>query len=360
MLKMMAGVNPRVTAALAVTVIGLGLMAAAQETDPTDGVAAWRFEEIGDGVWFATGTGAMTTFSNSLVIVNEDHAMLVDTSVSPAAARKLVAEIASEVTDRPIRYVFNTHFHFDHSHGNQVFGDDVEIIGHDYVRLQHLSNVLDQRTNRSFSAAIPGQIEGLEAQIAAASDADERTRLETALRQLRAHRNAIRETVVKAPNLTYSDTMTLVKGGREVQLHFVGRGHTGGDTMVFLPEERIIFTGDFFLGSPGANLLPYMGDGFVNEWPASLDGLKALDFEVIVPGHGAPFRDRGQIDDLQAYLRDLWAQVSALRTEGLSAAEAASRVDLSAHADAYGAQAGSADPRAVQRMYEILQIQHPM
>ena len=362
LMRIMGRANSRVVAALAVTVIGLGLMAAAQEreTDPTDGAAAWRFEEIGDGVFFATGTGAMTTFSNCLVIVNDDHAMLVDTSVSPAAARKLVAEIASEVTDKPIRYVFNTHFHFDHSHGNQIFGDDVEIVGHDYVRAQHLSNVLEQRTNRSFSALLPGQIEGLEGQIAAASDAAERTRLETVLRQLRAHQNAIQETVVKAPNVTYSDTMRIVKGGREVQLHFVGRGHTGGDTMVFLPEERIVFTGDFFVGSPGANALPFMGDGFVNEWPASLDGLRALDFEVMVPGHGAPFRDRSQIDDLQAYLRDLWAQVSALRLEGLSAAEAAGRVDLSAHADAYGAQAGSADPRAVQRIYEVLQIQHPM
>ena len=362
LMRIMGRANSRVVAALAVTVIGLGLMAAAQEreTDPTDGAAAWRFEEIGDGVFFATGTGAMTTFSNCLVIVNDDHAMLVDTSVSPAAARKLVAEIASEVTDKPIRYVFNTHFHFDHSHGNQIFGDDVEIVGHDYVRAQHLSNVLEQRTNRSFSALLPGQIEGLEGQIAAASDAAERTRLETVLRQLRAHQNAIQETVVKAPNVTYSDTMRIVKGGREVQLHFVGRGHTGGDTMVFLPEERIVFTGDFFVGSPGANGLPFMGDGFVNEWPASLDGLRALDFEIMVPGHGTPFRDRSQIDDLQAYLRDLWAQVSALRLEGLSAAEAAGRVDLSAHADAYGAQAGSADPRAVQRIYEVLQIQHPM
>ena len=347
-------------AVLAAALLTTGLLAAAQETDPTDGAAAWRFEEIGDGVFFATGTGAMTTMSNSLVIVNDDHAMLVDTSVSPAAARKLVAEIASEVTDKPIRYVFNTHFHFDHSHGNQLFGDDVEIIGHDYVRAQHLADPLNQRTNRSFSAAIPGQIEQIRAQLAAAGDPAERTRIETDLRIREAHYNAIAETVVKAPNVTYSDTLTLVKGGRTVELHFVGRGHTGGDTMVFLPEERIVFTGDFFVGSPGANGLPYMGDGFVGEWPASLDGLKALDFDVIVPGHGAPLRDRSQIDDLQAYLRDLWAQASKLRAEGLSAEEAAARIDLSAHEDAYGARARNADPRAVVRIYEVLQIQHPM
>ena len=348
------------TRAIALSVVvTAGILAATKESDPTDGKAAWRFEEIASEVFFATGTGAMTTMSNSLVIVNDDHAMLVDTSVSPAAARKLVAEIRSEVTEKPIRYVFNTHFHFDHSHGNQIFGDDVEIIGHEYVRRQHLANVLAQRTNRTFSAAIPGQLEQLRARLAAATDASERTRLETDRRVREAHWNAIQETEVRAPNVTYRDTMKIVKGGREVQLHFVGRGHTGGDTMVFLPSERIVFTGDFFVGSPGANGLPYMGDGFVNEWPASLDGLKALDFDVIVPGHGAPFGERNQIDDLQRYLGDLWKQVSTLRAEGLSPEDAVSQVDLSAHEAAYGARARSIDPRAVLRIYEILQIEHP-
>ena len=340
-------------------IVAGGILAQTREIDPTDGRPAWRFEEIAGGVFFATGTGAMTTMSNSLVIVNDDHSMLVDTSVSPAAARKLVAEIRSRVSEKPIRYVFNTHFHFDHSHGNQVFGDDVEIIGHEYVREQHLANVLGQRTNRTFSAAIPGRIKQLKEQVAAETGATERARIETNLRVLEAHWNAIQETEVRPPNVTYRDKMKLVKGGREVQLHFVGRGHTGGDTMVFLPAERLVFTGDFLVGAPGANGLPYMGDGFVNEWPASLDRLKALDFETIVPGHGTPFRERKQIDDLQRFLRDLWTQVSDLRSEGLSVEQAVARVDLSAHEAAYGARARRVDPRAVVRIYEVLQIQHP-
>ena len=78
--------------------------------------------------------------------------------------------------------------------------------------------------------------------------------------------------------------MTLHKGGREVQVQFLGRGHTGGDTMVFLPAERIVFTGDFFEGRPGGGVLSYLGDSFIDEWPASLERLKALDFDIIVPG----------------------------------------------------------------------------
>ncbi len=320
---------------------------------------AYRFEELADGVHFAIGTGAMTVFSNSLVIINDDHVMLVDTSVTPAAARELVAQIQAELTAKPIRYVFNSHYHFDHAHGNQIFGDDVEVIGHDYIRRMHLSNVLEQRTNRSFDAAVPVQIERLERQIAAA-DGPERARLETDLRIARAHQTALQEIVVSPPNVTYSDTMTIHKGGREVQLHFVGRGHTGGDTIVLLPAERIAFTGDFLLGAPGAPRISYMGDAFIDEWPASLGRLKELDFDIMVPGHGEPFREREQIDLYQRYLRDLWAQVAQLRAQGLSAEDAAGRVDMSAYESQYGSRVRNVDPRAVVRIYELLQIQMPI
>ena len=333
-------------------------VARGQSTSVPDG-PAYRFEELADGVHFAIGTGAMTVFSNSLVIINDDHVMLVDTSVTPAAARELVGQIQAELTSKPIRYVFNSHYHFDHAHGNQIFGDDVEVIGHDYVRRMHLSNVLEQRTNRSFDAAVPVQIARLEQQVAAA-DGAERTRLETDLRIARAHQTALRETVVSPPNVTYSDTLTIHKGGREVQLHFVGRGHTGGDTIVLLPAERIAFTGDFLVGSPGAPRLAYMGDAFVDEWPASLGRLNELDFDVIVPGHGEPFREREQIDLYQRYLRDLWAQVADLRAEGLSPEDAAGRVDMSKYEAEYGSGVRNVDPRAVVRIYELLQIQMPI
>ena len=120
-----------------------------------------------------------------------------------------------------------------------------------------------------------------------------------------------------------------------------------------------MFTGDFFVGSPGRHGMPYMGDGYVEEWPASLDGLKALEFDVMVPGHGAPFREREQIDHLQAYLRDFHGQVSALHAQGLSAEDATARVALTAHATHYGNRVRNTDPRAVLRMYELFQVKMP-
>ena len=321
---------------------------------------AYRFEKLADGVYFATGTGAMTTMSNGLVIVNADHTMLVDTSVTPAAARALVAQIKEELTPKPIRYVFNSHYHFDHAHGNQIFGDDVEIVGHEYIRRMHLSNVLKQRTNRSFTEGLPGQIAQMKQRIAQTTDAKERAGLEATLGVTEAHWKATQEVMVKPPNVTFTDSMVIYKGGREVQLHFLGRGHTGGDTMVFLPAERIVFTGDFFEGRPGGGVLSYLGDSFIDEWPASLERLKALDFDVIVPGHGAPLRERKQIEDFQNYLRDFWRQASALRAQGLTAEQATERMDMSKYAAQYGPRVGRPDARAVLRAYELLQIQMPM
>src|SRR5215208_642277 len=86
-----------------------GREAAAQGSAPAG--KAYRFEKLAEGVYFATGTGVMTTMSNGLVIVNADHTMLVDTSVTPAAARALVAQIREELTDKPIKQVFNSHYH---------------------------------------------------------------------------------------------------------------------------------------------------------------------------------------------------------------------------------------------------------
>ena len=144
--------------------------------------------------------------------------MLVDTSVTPAAARALVAQIKDELTPKPIKYVFNSHYHFDHAHGNQIFGDDVEIIGHEYVRRMHLSNVLQQRTNRSFTDVLPGQIAQLKQRIAQATDAKERAGLEAQPRRHRGAHEGDQEVAVKPPNVTFTDSMALYKGGREVQL----------------------------------------------------------------------------------------------------------------------------------------------
>jgi glyoxylase-like metal-dependent hydrolase (beta-lactamase superfamily II) len=220
--------------------------------------------------------------------------------------------------------------------------------------------VIQQRTNRSFTEVLPNQIAQMKQRIAQTTDPKERATLESGLSVTEAHAKAVQEVVPKPPNVTFTDTMVIHKGGREVQLLFLGRGHTGGDTMVFLPAERIVFTGDFFEGRPGAGILSYFGDAFIDEWPASLERLKAIQFDTIVPGHGLPLRERQQIDDFQNYIRELWKQASALRAQGVTAQQAVEKIDLSQFTKQYNLRSPRPDPRAVLRAYELLQIQMPM
>jgi glyoxylase-like metal-dependent hydrolase (beta-lactamase superfamily II) len=148
--------------------------------------------------------------------------------------------------------------------------------------------------------------------------------------------------------MTYSSKMTLFSGQREIQILFLGRGHTDGDTVVYLPKEKIVCTGDLM-----ESRLAYMGNAEFDEWIKTLDTLKELDFGIVLPGHGVPFHEKSLITAYQSYLKDLITKVAALRKQGLSADQAALKVDLTSHkADFPQIQGPGADLRGVRRMYE--------
>jgi glyoxylase-like metal-dependent hydrolase (beta-lactamase superfamily II) len=132
-----------------------------------------------------------------------------------------------------------------------------------------------------------------------------------------------------------------------VQLLFLGRGHTNGDTVVFLPNEKIACTGDLM-----ESQIAYMGDAQFDEWVTTLDALKKLDFETDLPGHGMPFKGKALITAFQGYLRDLTKQAGDLRKLGVSAEVAAHRLDLTAYKSSFPQiQGPGADLRGMQRMY---------
>src|SRR5437762_1600285 len=106
---------------------------------------AHRFEKVADGIFYATASGTMTIGSNRAIIVTDDEALVVDSGITPAAGRALAADLKA-VTNKPIRYVVDSHYHYDHAPGNQVFMQDAQVIGHDNTRKRMLGNVLEQYT----------------------------------------------------------------------------------------------------------------------------------------------------------------------------------------------------------------------
>jgi len=336
--------------ALLITVGVAGIQSQRQPAGTAHTGNAFRFNKVADGVYHAIGTGTLTVVGNSSVIVNDDDVIVVDDHVSPAAAWVLINEIKT-ITNKPVRTVINTHFHYDHAHGNQIFDKDVSIIGHEFTREMLLGGKsLQMPLYKGYVTQLPGQIENLKQRIAMESDPSRKAMLQAQLQT--AENNAASQAELKPtpPNVTLRTNMTLYRGDREIQLRFLGRAHTAGDVVVFLPKERIVITGDMLTSA-----LSNMSDAFVNEWVTTLEELKKLDFATVLPGHGEAFTDRAKIDYFQAYLRDVWTEVSRLKQQGVSAEEAAKRADLTKHKEHFPTINSPGVPLiAVTRIYELL------
>ncbi len=305
-----------------------------------------RFTEIRNGIFLAQTTARVFN-SNSLVIVNDDDIVVVDSHVTPAKARDLITAIKT-ISTKPITALINSHHHWDHAHGNQEFAG-IPIIGHEFTYAHLASGSLDEVTYTSGLAGNAATLERMTEQIAAAEDAEERQELETSLALFSAHVKDFDEITPTPPTVTLSDRMTLYRGGREIQIIFLGRAHTGGDVVIYFPEDKLVFTGDIAFFGPS-----FLGDGYVDEWPQTLENLKALDFDIFVPGHGGPVTDLNRLDLVQEYYRDLWQKTAAKHAAGIDAEEAAKTIDLTNHTEIPISQVG-VSLVSIQRIYYRLE-----
>jgi cyclase len=338
----------RIRLGLLLTLVALGGFVFHAQTPAPQ--AAYRFQPIVPGVYAAIGTGALNVGSNSAVIVNQDDVVIVDSHISPESAQAMLRELKT-ITDKPVRYLIDTHFHYDHTNGNQLFAAPVEIIGHEFTRRKLTGDVLEKGMFADLLKGMPKQLDDLRARATAEQDAAVKARLTEQLRVQSSFAASLKDLKVTPPDVVMTDRMTLYRGDREIRLLFLGRGHTGGDVVVYLPKERVLCSGDLLVNGI-ANLI----DGYMNEWPDTLEKLKPLDFVDVIPGHGEPFKGKERIDWFQAYLRDLWKQTVPLHEQHVPAADAAKRIDMTAHKGHYATINGPGiNPLFVARMYEVME-----
>ena len=325
-------------ALVAASVFAAGSLWAQEWTTTTD---THRFMEVRNGIWL-TQTTAQVFNSNALVIVNDEDVVIVDSHVTPSKARDLIASIPA-ITDKPVTALINSHYHWDHAHGNQEFAD-IPIIGHDYTRMKMATGAHEEPTYLRGLAGNAATLERLAGEIEAAEDDEEREGLEAYRAMFAAHAADFDEIVPLPPDVTMNEKMTLFRGGREIQVIFLGRAHTGGDVVVYFPQDKLVFTGDILFGGPS-----FLGDGYVDDWPQTLENLKALDFDIVVPGHGPPMTDLSPIEKSQDYYRALWERTAAKHAAGVSVEEAIETIDMS--------DTGFRNPSdvEVQRMYHRLE-----
>jgi glyoxylase-like metal-dependent hydrolase (beta-lactamase superfamily II) len=230
------------------------------------------FDKLGDGLYCLTAEGD----PNSGVIVGDDGVMVVDARATPVLARELIERIRG-VTDKPIKYVLLSHYHAVRVLGASAYG------AQHIIASQGTYELIRERGQQDFD-----------------SEAQRFPRLFRAV-----------ETVpgLTWPTLVFDDSLTIFMGKREVQILHLGKGHTKGDTVAWLPKEKVLFSGD--LVEYGA--APYCGDAHFREWPETLEKLRALGAEKLVPGRGealtTPAEVNRAIDGTQGFLRDMTREV---------------------------------------------------
>ena len=277
---------------------------------PDAGDASFDVKKVADGVWAAVAAPAYKVNCNTAIVEHDDGVMVVDTHSKPSAARVIVRRLR-EMTSKPVRYVVNTHFHWDHWHGNEVYPaayPGAEIVTNQITREAMVRKGLKRIQDHVRMA--PADVARLRAELAAAASG-QRARLERELRLAEAYRTEVTALKPALPTIAFERTMTLYRHDREIQLLHLGRAHTEGDVFVYLPKEKVVITGDALIG-----WTPYMGDGYPEDGPATLDRLAQLDFTHIIMGHG-DVADRAWLTTFRGYVHDM---VEAVRREAATGA----------------------------------------
>jgi cyclase len=244
-------------------------------------------------------------FSNS-GLVNRDGGLVVDTFWDLPHTREMIATYA-RVARVPLRRVVNTHANGDHCWGNQLF-PDAEIIGH-------------RLCAAGFGRESPAMLEAL--RVATASEDPAIASLARKLTEWN-----FSDIELRPPTRLVDDRLDLDVGGIAVELLYVGPAHTSGDVIVHLPDERVVFTGDVLF----RRCTPIGWDGTYDQWLAALDRIVALAPETIVPGHGPICGVEGP-KEMRAYLEYVRGESRQFFAQGLSALDAAKRIDLGPYAD---------------------------
>lgn len=253
---------------------------------------------------------------NSVAIVGDDGVLVFDANGTPAAARAVLAEIR-RVTPKPVRWLVLSHWHWDHWYGAEIYArafPGLAIVAHERTRALMAGPAIE--FNRpGLDEQLPAHVREVEAELAAARRANPGSaavaEAERHLANDRAFLDAKRSVRHTLPNVTFTDSLTIRLGAREVRVLHVDRAITPGDAMLWLPTERVMVCGDVLINPVTFALFCYP-DG----WIRTLEHLDARDAAVLVPGHGAPMREESLLHATRDLLLRERTVVRAARERG--------------------------------------------
>lgn len=261
---------------------------------------------------------------NVVAVIGDDGVLVVDTGQFPELAKKMVAEIRAK-TNQPVRYVVNTHWHWDHNLANHVFRDaypNAAIVSTAFTR----KGLVDWTPpfQEFLRTSGPKMVERMKAARDNAKSDDVKEALTAEIEDFEAGMPEVGKATFVAPNQTFEKEMTVYLGKREVRIFHPGRANTAGDVVVYVPDAKVLITGDIVVYPT-----PYATHAYFREWVDVMKMLSAMDTVAIVPGHGPVQRDKRYMQQVTALLESLVTQVQQAVARGLTLEETKKKVDLS-------------------------------
>jgi glyoxylase-like metal-dependent hydrolase (beta-lactamase superfamily II) len=293
-----------------------------------------RTEEVAPGILAFIGEGRSQDIlsGNSVAILGSTGVAVVDSGQFPSQARAMIAAIRAR-TSQPVRFLITTHWHGDHHYGHAAYREAFP--GLVIVGTPSTQAMMRAMAPRYFGMAYFGPAsKQVEAALADPGlEAGLRTRFTALMGDFQAARPDLEQFRLTPPTLAYDGRIALDLGDRTVEVLHLGRGATAGDSVVLVPDAKVLATGDLVV-----HPVPHGFGSFPQEWAAVLGKLEAMGPRILVPGHGPVQRDLAYLRLVREALEAIDAQMRAAVERGLGQAEALKALELAAFRKAFAGE----------------------
>jgi len=293
---------------------------------------AYTLTEVGPGVYafISPETTGPIPSGNVLAVVGGDSVLVVDSGRFPTLARRMVADVRVR-TDRPVRWIVHTHWHLDHIVGDgelrRAF-PQATVVATDFTRRKMVEKQVPyvrdiEKTDRGYIEYLDGVVAKGKRDDGSEIPPDTIRYLKGQAADIRLELTEVPGAEIVPPDLTFEKDLTIHLGGRDARVLFLGEGNTAGDTVVWIPDARVVATGDLLVAP-----VPYGYGAHPGEWIGTLSRLMALDAAAIVPGHGPVMRDWSYAKRIQELLTSVRSQVADAVRAGATPEQAFEKCDV--------------------------------
>lgn len=251
--------------------------------------------------------------STSTIIVGSNYLTVVESQADIVLAKELLKAIRDRISKLPVRYLVFSHFHSDHILGAGALleeNPDLIIVSHQKT-MEHIRLFAAQEQHNWAKLVAAKSIEV--AAMAASAPNPQKQELANTAAELHRYYQNIQSSVIVPPSLTFSDSLTLFDGNRQIQISYYGSGHTSGDLVVYIPQDKVLITGDLV-----HDYEPLFWNADPDQWTQTLNKIKQIDFDYFIGGHGGSHKGKEIIQLWQNYMEELKAKTQEAIKDGLT------------------------------------------